>query len=133
MTALFQCSLKVGQARGRVRRDSEIFWKTKKRERWDRAGVSEFARLAQGLGETKGMDVIKFIARAEIPFGKKFTYARYVVDYRPEKDEPWRLRITCGGDRLECNGETSSPCVDACRLDQNVVSNHIQPQKNGGR
>ena len=70
--------------------------------------MNEFARLAQGHDDVKGMDVIAFIARHQVPQGKRATYARYVVDYRPEKDEPWRLRITCGGDRLEYNGNTTT-------------------------
>ena len=78
------------------------------RKRWELAGNNEFARLAQGLGEVDGLNVVTFIARRDVPVGKQATYARYVVDYRPEKDEPWRLRITCGGDRLEYFGDTTT-------------------------
>ena len=78
------------------------------RKRWEQAGVNEFGRLAQGHGSVDGMDVITFIARHEVPDGKTATYARYVVDYRPEKDEPWRLRITCGGDKLDYYGDTAT-------------------------
>jgi len=76
--------------------------------RWTKLGINEFARLAQGLGDTAGMDVVTFIQRNQVPGDKKVTYTRYVVDYQPEKDEPWRLRITCGGDRLEYNGNTTT-------------------------
>ena len=78
------------------------------RKRWEQAGINEFARLAQGHNDVKGMDVVTFIARHELPSNKKATYARYVVDFRPEKDEPWRLRITCGGDRLDYYGDTTT-------------------------
>ena len=78
------------------------------RRRWEQAGMNEFARLAQGHGGVEGMDVITFIARHEVPAGRRATYARYVVDYRPEKDEPWRLRITCGGDKLDYLGNTTT-------------------------
>ena len=78
------------------------------RERWNQAGLNEFARLAQGYGDVEGKNVITFIAKMDVPAGKQATYARYVVDYRPEKDEPWRLRITCGGDRLEYYGDTTT-------------------------
>ena len=78
------------------------------RRRWEQAGNNEFARLAQGYSDVEGMNVITFIARWEMPKDKKATYARYVVDYRPEKDEPWRLRITCGGDKLEYFGDTTT-------------------------
>ena len=95
------------------------------RERWRKAGVNEFARLAQGHGDVEGLDVVRFINRRAMPAGKKATYARYVVDYRPEKDEPWRLRITCGGDRLEYFGETTTHSASMetikCQLN-NIVS-----------
>ena len=78
------------------------------KERWIKAGINEFARLTQGYGDTEGMDVITFVFKHEVPRSKTVTYARYVVDYRPEKDEPWRLRITCGGDKLDYNGDTTT-------------------------
>ena len=95
------------------------------RERWNQAGLNEFARLAQGYGEVKGMDVITFIAKMDMPTGKQATYARYVVDYRPEKDEPWRLRITCGGDKLDYYGDTTTHSATMetikCQLN-NIIS-----------
>ena len=78
------------------------------KRRWVQAGINEFARLAQGHGDTEGMDVVEFIDKSSVPRDKQVTYARYVVDYRPEKDEPWRLRITCGGDRLDYDGNTTT-------------------------
>ena len=75
---------------------------------WNQAGINEFARLTQGYGETEGLDVVTFIPKHEMPKDKKATYARYVVDYRPEKDKPWRLLITCGGDKLDYFGETTT-------------------------
>ena len=30
------------------------------------------------------------------------------MDYEPEKNEPWRSRITCGGDKLKCSGDTTT-------------------------
>ena len=42
------------------------------------------------------------------PKGKKVTYARFCCDERPQKEESDRCRITVEGDRLDCNGETST-------------------------
>ena len=73
--------------------------------------INEFARLLQqGHNDKEGPDVVTFIPKGEVPpMGKQATYARYVVDYRPEKDEPWRLRITYGGeDKLEYHGDTTT-------------------------
>ena len=96
------------------------------RERWRRAGVNEFARLAQGHGDTEGPDVVRFIQQRSMPAGKKATHAGCVVDHMPEKDKPWRLQITCGGDKLDCCGETATHSASMetikCQLDNVVLS-----------
>ena len=43
-----------------------------------------------------------------MPKNKKATYARVVVDKRPEKEEMNQTRITAGGDQLEFQGDTST-------------------------
>ena len=93
------------------------------RDRWNQAGINEFARHTQGHGDTEGLDVVTFIPRQEMPQDKKATYARYVVDYRPEKDEPWRLRITCGGDKLDYDGNTTthSASMEVIKLQLNSI------------
>ena len=100
------------------------------RERWIQAGVNEFARLAQGHDKTEGLNVVAFIAKRDMPTDKQATYARYVVDYRPEKDEPWRLRITCGGDKLEYAGDTTTHSASMetikCQLNSIVSTPHAK-------
>ena len=54
------------------------------------------------------MNVLDWIHRGEVPNGKKVTYPRYTVDYRPEKDEPYRTRITAGGNLLDYAGDTTT-------------------------
>jgi hypothetical protein len=80
------------------------------RDRWMESGENEFGRLCQGFepNNIKGMDVIEWIGISEVPKSKKVTYARYTVAYRPEKDEPYRTRITAGGDQLDYAGEVST-------------------------
>ena len=36
------------------------------------------------------------------------TYPRYVVAVRPEKSEPYRTRITAGGDRIDYEGNVTT-------------------------
>ena len=97
------------------------------RQRWNDAGINEFGRLAQGYRkhgrDIEGMDIVSFIPRVQVPSEKQATYARYVVDYRPEKDDPWRLRITCGGDRLEytSNTTTHSATMETIKLQMNKI------------
>jgi hypothetical protein len=39
-------------------------------------------------------------------------YDKLVCDYKPNKTEKHRVRITVGGDRLNYNGETATPTAD---------------------
>ena len=52
------------------------------------AMAKELGRLAQGYKDTKGTNTVEFMDLEEItqiPKGKIVTYARIVVDYRPQK------------------------------------------------
>ena len=69
---------------------------------WLGAVDNELGRLAQGLpNKITGTSTINFIFKHKIPFGKKVTYANMVCDYRPLKEEKFRVRLTIGGDKLE--------------------------------
>ena len=73
------------------------------REVWGGAFGKEVGRLAQGLpGIVEGTDTIDFIHKDEIPPDrwKDVTYARIVCNYRPEKADPNRVRITVGGNKI---------------------------------
>ena len=41
-----------------------------------------------------------------------FTYAKIVVDFRPQKEDPYRIRITAGGNLLTYKGNMSTRTVD---------------------
>ena len=47
-----------------------------------------------------------------MPHGRKATYGRIVVDYRPQKADPNRTRLTVGGDRVEYPHDVSTPTAD---------------------
>ena len=51
---------------------------------------------------------MKFIQKHEVPYDKKVTYAQFICDYRPQKEEKYRTIITLGGDRLYYQGEVST-------------------------
>ena len=70
------------------------------REVWMKAMCVELGRLTQGYKDTKGTETIKFMTWNEInqiPADRTVTYARIVVDYRDQKKDPNRARITVGG------------------------------------
>ena len=66
---------------------------------WMKAMCVELGCLAQGYGDTKGTNVTNFMSLDEIsniPADQTVTYARIVVDYCEQKEDPDRVRITVG-------------------------------------
>ena len=57
-------------------------------------------------------NTIYFIPRNKVPQGRKATYGRIVVDYRPQKADPNRTRLTVGGNRVEYPHDVSTPTAD---------------------
>jgi hypothetical protein len=45
------------------------------------------------------------------PKTKKVAYANMVCDYKPNKTEKYRVRLTIGGDVLDFLGDTASPAA----------------------
>eukprot|EP00979_Chaetoceros_neogracilis_P016968 scaffold10166_cov289-Chaetoceros_neogracile.AAC.1 len=88
--------------------------KTKDKKHWEGGSFKELARLAQGSKRRslQGTDTIDFITRSEMPIDKKPTYARVCANYREQKEDPYRVRITVGGDRIQYDGETFTPNAD---------------------
>jgi hypothetical protein len=75
--------------------------------------------MAQGCNKTgqKGTNAMFVMTKAEIASalaaGKKFTYANPVVDHRPQKEDPNRIRITAGGNLIQCESELSVRTADS--------------------
>ena len=60
----------------------------KTREAWEKLSANGFGRIMKGLkGEIQGTETMIFIQKHEVPYDKKFTYALFVCDYRPQKRE----------------------------------------------
>jgi hypothetical protein len=53
-------------------------------------------------------DEIAQVVRA----GKKFTYANPVIDHQPQKEDPNRIRITAGGNLIDCEHKVSVKTAD---------------------
>ena len=83
-------------------------------EKWRAGCADEFGRLLNGHGDKmpKGTETMFFIHPSKIPKNKKPTYMRIVAAYRPEKKEPYRVRFTCGGDRIDYVGDVSTKTAD---------------------
>ena len=77
--------------------------------------AKELGRLAQGYGDTKGTSTVQFMSHeeiAKIPKGKVVTYARIVVDFRPQKSDPNRVRIAAGGNLINYPDELTTRTAD---------------------
>ena len=100
-------------------------------EQWEKGNADEFGRLLQGNGTTMttGTNTMKFVDPNTLPKGTKCTYLSLVCAYRPEKEQPYRVRGVVGGDRLEYNGDcsTKTAALDTVKLHLN----HIISTPNG--
>ena len=82
---------------------------------WTKAMCKELRRLAQGWDGSNGTDTIFFMSHDEIkkiPRDRTVTYARIVVDYHPQKDDPNQVRITVGGNLINYPGELTTRMAD---------------------
>ena len=100
---------------------------------WHRSLSNEWGRLAQGNDAgIKGTDTIRFIPRSAVPQDRKVTYASMVCDYRPLKDEKYRVRITVGGDRLPYDNDAGSPAADLLET-KLLINSTISDARKGAR
>ena len=80
---------------------------------WTTALSNELGRLAQGVGsDIRGTDTIVFIPKCDVPSTNKVTYGNFICDHRPLKThEPYRVRLTVGGDKLDYTDDAGSPAA----------------------
>jgi hypothetical protein len=87
----------------------------KYRETWSKAFGKEIGRLAQGQkGVVNGTDALFFIPKSDVPPERlrDITYARICANYRPEKADPNRIRITLGGNLVNYPGDVGTRTAD---------------------
>ena len=75
----------------------------------------ELGRLSQGCGPLTWYKKLFFVTLDEIkniPKDHTVTYARIVVDSRPQKSDPNRVRITVGGNIIKYPGEVTTKISD---------------------
>ena len=83
--------------------------KGKSKETWLRSLSNEQGRLAKGNDHgVKGTEMIDFIFQYQVPADKKVTHALHACNYRPLKEEPHRVCITVGRDKLDYNDDVGS-------------------------
>ena len=105
----------LNQETGEMMEYRQVMKNPKYRAMYEKACAKGIGRLAQGMpGLAGGTETIFFIDKGEVPPDRwrDVTYGRIVVSYRPEKYDPYRVRLTVGGDRLTCLWYCSTPTVD---------------------
>jgi hypothetical protein len=89
-------------------------------ETWQTVFGKDFGGILQGDNKTgqKGMNTMFVMSHNKIRHvldtGHKFTYGNPVVDYRPQKEDPHRIRITAEGNLITY---ASSPSIQTVDLD----------------
>jgi hypothetical protein len=99
---------------------------------WRQGNLNEIGRLTDGrVGkQITATNTMRFIKLDQLPAGRKPTYLRVVVSYRPQKADPYRIRYTVGGNRIDYPGETATPGADQTTVKLLVNSTISTP---GGR
>ena len=107
--------------------------------KWYQSLTNEWGRCTQGVRQSRpvsehisGNNTMFFILPKNVPSGRKVTYANFVCTMRPGKAEPWRIRMTVGGDRLDAYQDVRSPAIGLTdtKLHLNSV---ISDAKDGAR
>ena len=92
----------------------KIMRKPKYRQLYRNSYAKEIGRLAQDMpGLVEDTNTMFLIEKQYIPVNrwKDVTYGRVVVDYCPDKSDPYRTRLTVGGDRVNYPGYCGTSTV----------------------
>ncbi len=98
-------------------------------EIWQKAFGKDFRGMAQGDNEMgqKGTNAMFVMTQDKIKqavaAGKLFTYMNPVINYRPQKEDPYQIRITAGGNSInyESNASVRTADLDTAKLHWNSV------------
>jgi hypothetical protein len=79
---------------------------------WTRGFGNKYGRLFQGIRDIPGTDTCFFTTLKNIPQDRNITYGKIVCDYKPQKQENERFRLTLGGDKLDYSGDVATSTTD---------------------
>jgi hypothetical protein len=83
---------------------------------WKRGVSNKAGRLFQGICDIPGTNTCFFVELTNIPKDRKILYGKIVCDYKPQKKEKERARLTVDGDRLDCSGDVATFTADTTTL-----------------
>jgi hypothetical protein len=79
---------------------------------WRRGFGNECEGLFQGIRDIPGTGTCFFIKLSNIPKDRNITYGKIFCDYKPQKKEKERVRLTVGGDNLDYSGDVAISTAD---------------------
>jgi hypothetical protein len=77
---------------------------------------NELGLICQGIRDIAGTNTTFFVDLTSIPKDRKNTYDKLVCDFKPNKTEKHRFRLTVGGDRLDYSSDTATSTTDITTL-----------------
>ena len=86
----------------------------KHKKTWVKYFANELGRLAQVVGCRVKCTESFFLSHAKIPTKRRkyVTYGQIVCNYRPQNDEPHRIRLVVGGNLISFLGDVRTRTVD---------------------
>ena len=85
---------------------------------------NEWGRLSQGNDHgIKGTDTLVYIQNKDIQKDRKTIYGSFVCDYRPLKDEKWKVRLVVGVKKLSYELDAGSPAANI--LETKILANSV--------
>jgi hypothetical protein len=102
----------------------------KHKKLWEKLAANEFGQLAQGVGnrisKEEAINTINFIPKDKVPKDRTrdVTYGSFSCDYKPNKEEKWRTRLTTGGDQINYPFDCGTPTADMTLL-KIIINNTI--------
>ena len=73
--------------------------------------MNKLGILSQGIEHITWNDCINFIVQTNVLLNKKVIHTNVACDYRPLKNEKYRVRLRGGGDKSDYNFDTTSPAT----------------------
>jgi hypothetical protein len=89
---------------------------------------NELDRIFQGICDITGTNTTFFIDLQNIPKDRKVTYGKLVCDFKPNKTEKHRVRLTVGGDRLDYSGDTATSTADITTF-KNLINSTLSTKE----
>jgi hypothetical protein len=72
----------------------------------------ELGRICQGIRDISGTNTAFFVDLTSIPKDRKITHGKLICNFKPNRTEKHRFRLTVGGNRLYYSGATATSNTD---------------------